>query len=120
MQLTPYSLRDLQTAAAVVSEATVANLDLSALSVAIAAELAARSIDLPVSSPRQAASRRPDNVTVCQACGKPAVIVPLSPSDRSATVTHAIQCQNRPVIDQPWRSGMCGHTDYIYIAEKSR
>jgi len=56
---------------------------------------------------------RPDNLTTCSACGKPAVIVPLSQTDRTATSTHAIQCQNRPATDQPWRDGMCGHTEYI-------
>ena len=60
-----------------------------------------------------AGKRRPDNVIVCAICGKSAVILPLSQQDRTKTATHAIQCQNRPATDHPWRSGMCGHTEYI-------
>lgn len=57
--------------------------------------------------------RRPDNITICKVCGKPAVIVPLARTDRTTDATHAIQCQNRPAADKPWRDGMCGHTEYI-------
>jgi len=62
--------------------------------------------------------RRPDNIIKCKLCGSPAVIVPLPPGDRTPTATHAIQCQNRPVTDQPWCDGMCGHTEYIVRGER--
>lgn len=61
--------------------------------------------------------RRTDTIVTCSVCGKSAVIVPLSRHDRTGTATHAIQCQNRPAKDQPWRDGMCGHTEYIMRGE---
>jgi len=67
---------------------------------------------------RASRRRRPDNVVTCAVCGSSAVIVPLPPADRSATATHAIQCQNRPATDQPWRDGMCGHTEYIVRGDR--
>ena len=60
----------------------------------------------------------PDNITTCSVCGKSAVIVSLGRADRTKTATHAIQCQNRPATDQPWRNGMCGHTEYIVRGDK--
>jgi hypothetical protein len=118
MLLTPYSIRELQTIAAIVADAVAHHLDLQSLSVAITAELASRSTDLAVSTPRPADRRHPDNLTVCQVCGSPAVIVPLTKVDRTATATHAIQCQNRPATNQPWRDGMCGHTEYVVRSER--
>ena len=38
--------------------------------------------------------------------------------DRTNTATHAIQCQNRPATDQPWRNGMCGHTEYVVRGDR--
>ena len=67
---------------------------------------------------RTAPRRRPDNLTICSACGAPAVIIPLVEADRTPTATHAVQCQNRPATDQPWRNGMCGHTEYVVRGEK--
>jgi len=57
--------------------------------------------------------RRPDNITVCSVCGRPAVIMALAAHDRTTAATHAIQCQNRPATDQLWDSTHCGHTEYI-------
>ena len=118
MRLNPYTTRDLQTIAAVLADAATANINLSGLSAAVATELMARSQDLAVSSPSPASRLRPDNLTTCAVCGKPAVIVPLSRVDRSVDATHAIQCQNRPATDHPWRDGMCGHTEYIVRGDK--
>ena len=53
-----------------------------------------------------------ENIVKCKECGGPAIVVPLDKT--TATHTHAIQCQNRPATDQPWRDGMCGHTEYIF------
>ena len=61
---------------------------------------------------------QPDNITSCSACGKSAIVVPLSSTDRTNTATHAIQCQNRPATDRPWRDGMCGHTEYIVRSDR--
>lgn len=71
-----------------------------------------------VSVPRPATTHRSDNLTTCTICGKPAIVVPLSIADRTQTATHAIQCQNRPAKDQPWRDGMCGHTEYIMRGDR--
>lgn len=59
-----------------------------------------------------------DNITICSVCGSPALIVPLEKGDRTTSATHAVQCQNRPAIDKPWRDGMCGHTEYIAMEVK--
>jgi len=80
----------------------------------VAAEVADGNEQLPRAVER--GKRRPDNITTCSVCGKAAVIVPVN-TDRKTRIsgdyTHGIQCQNRPATDQPWRDGMCGHTEYV-------
>jgi len=112
-----YNYRDLQNIRALLLEAQAAGQPISAI---IATIDAAIERYMPAGEPRMAPAkrRRPDNLTTCKICGKPAVIVPLSPADRTETANHAIQCQNRPATDQPWRDGMCGHTEYIMRGDR--
>jgi hypothetical protein len=117
MRFDQYSARDLQNLLAVVRTVDP-GMDMATISTMIETELSGRKRDLPISSPSPAARRRPDNLTTCPVCGSPAVIVPLYRGDWSVDATHAIQCQNRPAIDRPWRDGMCGHTEYIVRGER--
>ena len=116
IRLEVYSYRDLQNTRALLQEAAAAGQTIPEMIAAIDTALGRY---LPAGEPRIAPAkrRRPDNLTTCKICGKPAVIVPLVPADRTLTATHAIQCQNRPAKDQPWRDGMCGHTEYIVRGE---
>jgi len=107
--LTALSYRDLQNMAVVLRNFATCD-DIAG---AIEAELNSRHHDHPLSAISPAPRRHPDNITTCRVCGKPAVIMPLSLTDRSVFATHAIQCQNRPAKDRPWQDGMCGHTEYI-------
>jgi hypothetical protein len=116
MRLDAYSTSALQHTSAVCHAAIAAGItDVVTLAATIAANINSR---VSIQHPRYAASSRPDNLTICQVCGKPAVIVPLSQADSSVSATHAIQCQNRPATDQPWCDGMCGHTEYVIRGSK--
>jgi len=113
MDLSIYSSRDLQNMRAILGAAADAHADLATIASAVRQEMETRQTGMAVASPRPAHRRRPDNLTACQVCGSPAVIVSLAGADRTPNATHAIQCQNRPATDQPWREGMCGYTEYI-------
>ena len=112
-----YNLRDLQNTRALLQEANVAGQTIPAIIAAIDTVLGRY---MPPGEPRLTPSnrRRPDNLTTCKICGQPAVIVPLANIDRTTTATHVVQCQNRPATDQPWRDGMCGHTEYIVRGDR--
>jgi|GEM_PF-4812039 len=118
MELSVYNNRDLQTMAGLLTLALRDGLDLQVVTAAVNAELGTRMKSLPITPPKPAKQSQPDNVTVCPVCGKPAIILALSRTDRTPTATHAIQCQNRPATDQPWSEGMCGHTEYIVRGNK--
>jgi len=110
--------RDIQNFRSLLVSAQTAGLDLISLTKEVDIELASRSESLIVSAAKPATRHRPDNITTCSVCGKSAIVVPLSSTDRTNTATHAIQCQNRPAKDQPWRDGMCGHTEYIVRGDR--
>ena len=118
MELTSYKLRDLQNLQTIIATVIADAGDIEILAAAVDDELARRINSIFISFPTPAVRRRPDNLTTCSICGSPAVIVPLSRADRSVDATHAIQCQNRPATDQPWRDGMCGHTEYAVRGDK--
>ena len=118
MGLKLFSLRDLQNLQAMITAVKNDGGDLQDIGSQLEAELASRLQFLTAPAPSPAVRRRPDNLTSCSVCGSPAVIIPLSPADRSSIATHAVQCQNRPATDHPWRSGMCGHTEYIVRGER--
>ena len=118
IDLSIYNIRDLQNLQPLLTDAINDGGDLKTISDTLATELSSRLQSLTVTTPAPAARRRSDNITTCPACGSPAVIVPLAPADRTPSATHAVQCQNRPAIDRPWRDGMCGHTEYIVRGNK--
>jgi len=108
-----FSVRDLQNTKSLLQselDSGASLLDVIA-KIDVALISSGRFTEEPRISPTQ--QRRPDNIIKCSVCGKLAVIVPLDRGDMTTTATHAIQCQNRPATDQPWRDGMCGHTEYI-------
>ena len=118
MNLKLYSLRDLQNLQAMMDDVKNDGGDFLDIASQLEAELASRMQTMSMTLPTPATRRRPDNIATCAVCGGPAVIVPLSRADRSPAATHAIQCQNRPAKDQPWRDGMCGHTEYIVRGDR--
>lgn len=111
-----YSLRDLQNMKALLHDAVATGQAISAIIVAIDTAIGHF---MPVSDqPISPKHRRSDNAVTCSICGGAVVIVPLVSADCTKFATHAIQCQNRPATDQPWRDGMCGHTEYILRGNK--
>jgi hypothetical protein len=116
LSLTAFSVAELQQFLAWISQCERAGVT----DIRFVRQRTAEYIDqrMIASSARKSKRLRPDNITVCAVCGKPAIIIPLSLPDRTSTATHAVQCQNRPTTDRPWRNGMCGHTEYIVRGEK--
>jgi len=112
-----YNLRDLQNTRALLQAANAAGQTIPAtitvIDTAISRYIPAGELHITPTK-----RRRPDNITTCSVCGGSAVIVPLASADRNPCASHAIQCQNRPATDQPWRAGMCGHTEYIVRGDK--
>ncbi|MFZ3045711.1 MAG: hypothetical protein WA151_07335, partial [Desulfatirhabdiaceae bacterium] len=113
-----YSVKDMQNMRAILQSAIVAGIDIVTLESLIDAKIVSLRRVLPASQSFTASRLQPDNITTCKICGKPAIIVPIPRADLTHTATHAIQCQNRPATDQPWRDGMCGHTEYIVRGDK--
>jgi hypothetical protein len=116
LNFSAFSVAELQRFSAMLSQCErVGITDIRIVRQRTSEYIARRTIAVPA---RPARRRQPDNITPCPVCGKPAVIVPLPLPDRSPIATHAIQCQNRPATDKPWRDGMCGHTEYIVRGDK--
>lgn len=118
MSLSVFSGRDLQNVRAILHGAVETGLNVEGVFMAIDRELKSRQVTAVPPEPSPTNRHKSDNITTCSACGKVAVIVPLVGKDRSTTATHAIQCQNRPATDHPWRDGMCGYTEYIIRGER--
>lgn len=112
MDLSTYSIRDLQTTSSLLAAAEKKGIGISVLSSSISNEISARTQPIRIADAAKSQDRKRATNT-CPLCGSPAVVVPLAKADRSPTATHALQCQNRPATDSPWRDGMCGHTEYI-------
>lgn len=111
-----FSTSTLQAAKLIIEQYIAADISDAA---AIIADMTKQISNVQAGIARPSGRRRPDNLKTCSVCGSPAVIVPLSRSDRgNDAITHAIQCQNRPGTDQPWLHGMCGHTEYVMRGPK--
>ena len=118
MKFDIYSLRDLQNLQSLLITVKQVGGNSDTLFDAVNRELDSRLQSISLTPTTPTFRRRPDNITTCSVCGKSAIVVPLSSTDRTNTATHAIQCQNRPAKDQPWLAGMCGHTEYIVRGDK--
>lgn len=114
LKLDSFTIAQLQNFRSMLSAVKMAGItDIAAVDALIEQQLSGYSTVVTSTAPR-----RSDNVTACTVCGGPAVMVPLNRADRTASATHAIQCQNRPSTDHPWRDGMCGHTEYVVRSER--
>ena len=59
-----------------------------------------------------------DPATIAIATGISQIVDKSAAGRVYSQAAHAVQCQNRPATDQPWRDEMCGHTEYIVRGDK--